>query len=228
MLEAFCRVHTLAKSRERHGAHCGPEGLFVDCVALLDCEQGSGPHKRWTPRPLTEINRDLARAYGLPIDASTKMRAFELIAMALSDDDLTLACIGAVQMGLPEIPEHGAEALAKCAFALARIGMLEKPEQRFAKYSSDQPRDWRGRWTVEGESGPSHNIRVAMNLDPNVASDADPGILLAQSGGYPVDLLDHEARGVIPSRNMSANRKSLCCSVPRWRLRLVGSPRMIT
>jgi len=71
------------------------------------------------------------------------------VAKALNDGDPARACIAAVFLGLPEIPEPTPQALLKCATALAEIGVLDaglqlvadailaKAAARFVKFNSN-------------------------------------------------------------------------------------------
>ena len=126
MLDApLARVHSLALRRDDRGVFCGPEGLFVGSVPLLDSEPASASKRRFSPRPLAELKRDLQHCYGLPVDATAKIDGIGAVARALNDGDLARACIAAVFLSLPEIPEHSPQALMKCATALAESGLLK-------------------------------------------------------------------------------------------------------
>ena len=117
-------MHSLAPGRDDRGVYCGPDGLFVGGAPLLDGEP-IGAGTRWAPRPLEKINCDLESLYGLPVDASTKMASLAAVAKALNEGDPARACIAAVFLGLPKIPDCSAPALMKCAMALAEIGLLK-------------------------------------------------------------------------------------------------------
>lgn len=119
------RMHTLSSSRDAQGVHCDAEGLFVGCVPLLEERPGFGLRKRWAVRPLAWINRDLEACYGLPIDVAAKMSGIEAVATALDERDVARACIVAVHLRIPPIPERTPLALAKCAAALAESGILD-------------------------------------------------------------------------------------------------------
>jgi len=121
----FGRVHALSLRRVGRGVFCGEDGLFVGPIPLLHNEPGSGGKRRWAPRPLATINRDLARCYGAPVDAMAKMGGIGAVARALNDADPARACIAAVHLRLPEVLDSSPLGLAKCAAALARTGLLK-------------------------------------------------------------------------------------------------------
>jgi hypothetical protein len=134
MLDApFGRVHTLALRRDDRGVFCGLDGLFVNSIPLLDSEPVGGGRKRFAPRPLADLNRDLERCYGLPVDATAKFDGIGAVARALNDGDPARACIAAVFLRLPEAPDFSGPSLMKCAAALSEIGLL-KADPRDAKH----------------------------------------------------------------------------------------------
>jgi hypothetical protein len=116
----FGRAHTLALRRDDRGVFCGADGLFVGSVPLLDSKLISPGKWRFSPRPLADLNRDLERCYGLPIDATAKIDGIGAVARALNDGDPARACIAAVFLRLPEIPDRTPQGLMKCATALGR------------------------------------------------------------------------------------------------------------
>lgn len=169
MLDPRIRTHTLASRRDEQAVHCDTDGLFVGPVPLLVREAGNGLRKSWAARPLAEINRDLERCYGLPIDVGSKMSGIETIAQALDERDLARACIVAVHLRIPPILEASPQALWKCAAALSDSGMLDVGgAARLAKFNPHH--DERGRFaTADGARGadaerlrPSHAVRVAQ------------------------------------------------------------------
>jgi len=121
----FGREHRLASGRDDRGVHCALDGLFVGSVPLLDSEPAGAGKRRFTPRPLAALNRDLERCYGLPVDAVAKMSGIAAVANALNEGDPARACIAAVFLRLPEIPERSPQALMKCATELAETGLLK-------------------------------------------------------------------------------------------------------
>lgn len=121
----FGRVHALSLRRDGRGVFCGEDGLFVGPIPLLREEPAIGGKRSWTPRALAAINRDLARCYGAPVDAMAKMGGIGAVARALTDADPARACIAAVHLRLPEIPDSSPQGLAKCATALAKTGLLK-------------------------------------------------------------------------------------------------------
>jgi hypothetical protein len=108
-------------------------------------------------------------------ERARRLSGLEVAARALEADDLAKATVATVLMKLPPL---SAEAMAK----LARDPTLKK-------YSPDQPRDERGRWTsgdADGTADPGEDatqarpVQVAAN-DTGVMSDAG-GILQPPRG----------------------------------------------
>jgi HK97 family phage portal protein len=59
------------------------------------------------------------------------------------------------------------------------------------RYAPDQPRDEIGRWTSGGGGFSTTGDRIALNVDPNVASDAG-GLIEPAQGAQPIDLLEEQ------------------------------------
>jgi hypothetical protein len=126
----------LAERRgDRHGPYCGPEGLYLGhspLIARID--------DAYRLRAEDEIAVLLAAA-DIGADAARLLPRLRLVAAALQRGETARAMIAAVHLKLPEIPEEG----------IARIARAEE----LLKYNFDpnEPRDWHGRWTDEGDGG---------------------------------------------------------------------------
>ena len=85
--------------RLRPGAiECDADGLRVGSVALLARDaKGS-----WTRRDGAELNRELSKLYGLPLDCERKSGGLDAIAAALTNGELARAQIGALLLRLPD------------------------------------------------------------------------------------------------------------------------------
>ena len=98
--ERFFRLDTESGS----GVRCDERGLFVGDAPLLEQNaERVGPAK-WRSRPLHELNRELAKAYGLPIAFDNKMGGVAAIAGALNHGDVARAQIGTLLLQLPNPP----------------------------------------------------------------------------------------------------------------------------
>jgi len=87
--------------RLRPGAtECDADGLRVGGVALL-ARDAKGA---WTKRDGGELNRELSKLYGLPLDCERKGRALDTVAAALTNGELARAQIGALLLQLPDPP----------------------------------------------------------------------------------------------------------------------------
>ena len=87
--------------RLRPGAiECDVDGLRVGGVALL-ARDAKGA---WTQRDRGELNRELSKLYGLPLDCERKGRALDTVAAALTNGELARAQIGALLLQLPDPP----------------------------------------------------------------------------------------------------------------------------
>ena len=119
------------------GLSCTHDGLSLAGVPLL-----SKTGKRFAPRSTPEVDALLGVGKG-EAERYRKLRSnLDLIAEALNRDDLAYAGIAAVLTATPELSRAAAARLAET-------------HERLAKYSPDQPRDGRGRWTRGEDGGPS-------------------------------------------------------------------------
>lgn len=158
-------------ARGGDGLCCDRRGIALGPVALVEAADANG-RRVYRLRPAEEIARALALAYDpfTTDDLARRLSGLEVAARALEADDLAKATVATVLMKLPPLSD---DAMAK----LARDPTLKK-------YSPDQPRDDRGRWTsgdgadaAADEAASTPPVRVAAN-DTGVMSDAG-GILPA-------------------------------------------------
>lgn len=90
--------------RAGDGVFCSEDGLFVGDVAMLKQVHDTSSHPRWEPRPARELNRDLSKRYGLPIELDAKMGGLSAIARALNCGDLIHARIATLHLRFPDPP----------------------------------------------------------------------------------------------------------------------------
>jgi hypothetical protein len=158
-------------ARGGDGLCCDRQGIALGPVALVEAADANG-RRVYRVRPAEEIARALALAYDpfTTDDLARRLSGLEVAARALEADDLAKATVATVLMKLPPL---SAEAMAKLAH-----------DPTLRKYSPDQPRDERGRWTSGAgadDATSASPVRVAAN-DTGVMSDAG-GILPAPASG---------------------------------------------
>lgn len=91
------------------------------------------------PRPADEISALMKAAYGQETYSNSLMAGLNVVAQALNRGDLGRAMVAALRLKLPELTPEGAIRIAQAHDTLT-------------KFDPSEPRDWRGRWTAEGES----------------------------------------------------------------------------
>ena len=118
--------------------YCNDDGVFIgpDC-ALIRAETDLAGHKSYTLRPRSEIAHLLDAAHVAHFGLDSLMSRLNAIAKALDDGDLGLAWIGALQLGLPELPDGAAVNRMAAADRLLKAG-----------FNPDEPRDPDGQWTA--------------------------------------------------------------------------------
>jgi hypothetical protein len=153
MLQPFMTMFRLT-TRGGPGLACDENGVALGPVALVDALSSNGGCV-YRARPAEEIARTLALAYGAfsADDLARRLSGLDVAARALEEGDLAKAGIATVLLKLPPLTT---EAFAKLA-----------AEPTLRKYSPDQPRDERGRWTSEDEAAPqrlSGETQVAQEI----------------------------------------------------------------
>lgn len=100
----FERYFRLADRAGGSGVCCNNQGLFIGETALLERADASDDRADWRPRPLADLNRDLARAYGLPVEFGAKIGGLATVARALGRGDLAYAQIATLLLQIPDPP----------------------------------------------------------------------------------------------------------------------------
>jgi hypothetical protein len=85
------------------GVFCDENGLLVGGVPLLERIRSNDSPEQWRPRPVFDLNRDLSKRYGLPIEISSKMGSLAAIARALDRGDLVHALIATTHLQFPDL-----------------------------------------------------------------------------------------------------------------------------
>jgi len=130
------RVVRLASNPHEDGLWCTAQGLSLAGQPLV-----TETEKGFEPRPLSELEATLRNVYGqnIRVRARDYLAGLNSVAKALSKSDLPLAMIGSVLLNLPDIPIFPVK-----------------------KYSDDEERDWRGRWT----DGSAEETRQPLPVEP--------------------------------------------------------------
>ena len=113
------------------GVYCGEDGVWLGPAELVARRAVGG----YRVRPAAEIEALLAAGYPVPPDATGCVAGLRRVASYLSEGNLPLAMIAAVQLRLGEIAEERIERLTR-ADTLLKAG-----------FNPDEPRDAHGRWS---------------------------------------------------------------------------------
>jgi hypothetical protein len=108
---------------------CSEDGLFVGDIPLLEKGAESGNTYQWRPRAVTDLNADLSKRFGLPIDCESKIAGFSAVARALNRGDLALAQMAALHLRIPTPKPltksvHSTKEVVELAMRLHASGML--------------------------------------------------------------------------------------------------------
>jgi hypothetical protein len=94
------RWFRLSVKRDPQGISCDDTGAFAGPVPLLTRNLGA-----WRPRPLSDINADLAAIYGVSIEFKSKISGLVVVARALDRRNVPLAQVAMLQLHLPDPPD---------------------------------------------------------------------------------------------------------------------------
>jgi hypothetical protein len=132
------------------GIFCGKNGVFAGTVPLLEqtCCGGPGGHDQWQPRPMSQINRDLSKCFGLPIEFNQKIGGLQVIAQALSRGDIIHAQMATLHLEIPDPPT-----LAKTAQTPAEITDLARQLKTSRLLKADWDPAKHPRWPAGSPEG---------------------------------------------------------------------------
>jgi hypothetical protein len=86
------------------GVSCSENGLFVGEVPILELTIGTNGSAQWQPRRMSDVNCDLSKRYGLPVELNAKTGELTAIARALGRGDLLCAQITTLHLRIPDPP----------------------------------------------------------------------------------------------------------------------------
>jgi hypothetical protein len=178
-----------------NGVSCDENGAFVGEVPLLEQPRGTRGLEPWRPRPVSDLNRDLGKRYGLPVECDAKIGGLAAIARALDRGDLFHAQIATLHLQIPDPPPPTQSAktrseIVDLARQLQASGLLKagwdptkhpplagrKPRRR--RWRVRTRRQYIGRvhsWRFEcaTHAGPTYNSRTARCSRRNSISVRD-------------------------------------------------------
>lgn len=96
--------HFSLSAEPGRGVFCGQSGVFVGGVPFLERRRNASGADEWQPRTATEVNRDLRKHYGMPIEFESKMSGLAGVCRALNRGDLIHAQIATLHLQIPEPP----------------------------------------------------------------------------------------------------------------------------
>jgi hypothetical protein len=168
--------HFRLSEQRNCGVFCDENGLLVGGVPLLERFRSSSGPGQWRPRQVFDLNRDLSKRYGLPIDISSKMRSLAAIARALDRGDLVHALIAAPHLQLPDPPD-----LAKSAPTVREAIDLARSLRTSGLLKADWDPTKHPRWPAgtPGSIGGEFAPRSSANVDSSLA-EPSPKLLPVQ------------------------------------------------
>jgi hypothetical protein len=154
------------------GLACTADGLLLGRTPLIArCDE------RFVVRERHEIERLFSRAFGDASAVERIMSGLGLVARALDAKDQCLACIAAVHLRIPDLPDFFARDRMEAEDALIKYARGEEPDPEWdpAKHPRTGAPPNPGWFApTDGEGNESSSVRTAENDDPNQRTDAPP------------------------------------------------------
>jgi hypothetical protein len=159
------------------GIACDAGGLFVGQTPLLEKVEGENGALVWRARATPDLDRDLSRAYGLPVTLAGRAIGLAAVARALASGELARAQITALYLRLPDPPsssatshpdQTGIEDLHRALHACSLL-KLEWDEAAHPRWPAGSPDGIGGEFAPQGAGGPSASL-----IDTQVGGMAIP------------------------------------------------------
>ncbi len=174
------------------GVRCDAKVLFIGETSLLERTRGPSGLLEWRPRPLFDLNRDLGKCYGLPVDFSSKIGGLAAVARALDRGDLVHAQIAALLLQIPDPP-----GLTKTPRTTSEITELARRLQASGLLKADWDPAKHPRWPAESPDGVGGQFAPKDEV-PGSAESVGPSAPIIQAQGTIAAPLDVPIPGEFP------------------------------
>lgn len=140
-------------------------------MPLLEQKTDSNGIGQWQPRAVSDLNRDLGKRYGLPIEFNAKTGGLVAVARALDRGDLVHAQIATLHLQIPDPP-----VLAKSAQSMSEILDLARQLRSSGLLKADWNPAKHPRWpagspdSIGGEFAPAGSA----SSDPAAGNESAP------------------------------------------------------
>ena len=157
------------------GIFCSEDGLFVGDVPLL--KQSGRASDLWQLRPISDLNRDLSRRYGLPIELDGKIGGLTAVARALNRGDLVHAQIAALHLRIPDPPSlaksrRTTSEIMDLAYRLRASGLLKADwdPAKHPRWPAGSPDSIGGQFAPTGSPSTDSNAPVIPVQAPVIST----------------------------------------------------------
>ncbi|HLJ42792.1 MAG TPA: hypothetical protein VKT12_01140, partial [Candidatus Binataceae bacterium] len=156
-------------SDDNLGLACTADGLLLGRTWLIERRD-----ERFVAREQHEIKRLFGRAYADASAAERIMSGLGTVAAALNADDRCLACIAAVHLRIPDLPDLSARDSMEVEDALIKYARAEEPDAECdpAKHPRTGTPPNPGWFAPSDGANNEAPVRLAENEDPNKVTDA--------------------------------------------------------
>jgi hypothetical protein len=172
------------------GVSCSKDGVFVGSVPLLS-HRSANEADQWQPRAASDLNRELGKYYGLPVEFDCKMAGLATVAQALNRGDLLHAQIATLHLQIPDPPRltkasRSAEDIIDLARQLTASGLLRADwdSTKHPRWPAGSPDSTGGQFAAVGSAteGPATQEPNAHVIPAQITIPVPP---LEIPGGMP-------------------------------------------
>jgi hypothetical protein len=113
--------------------------LFVGGVPILERASGNDGSTEWRPRPTKNLNRDLSKRCGLPVEIDSRIERLTGIGRALDRGDLVYAMMASLHLEFPDPPDPtkstpGHRAVVDLSRSLKASGLLKADPSKHPRW----------------------------------------------------------------------------------------------
>lgn len=165
-------------NRRGEGVFCGREGAFVGKTALLERTGAKNGRDFWQVRESAQLESELGKSYGFPVDFRSKLRGAETVARALNSGNLALAQIATLLLRLPDPPVQ-ADRLTSIDEKIDLLRRMQINDLLKADWDPDKHPRWPARSTegVGGQFAPADSGSDSSTSGPSPVSTRQSAII---------------------------------------------------
>jgi hypothetical protein len=175
--------YRLSPTHTPTGVSCSKDGVFVGEVPLLKRTRVPGGTDQWQPRDLHDINSDLSKRFGLPIEFGQKIAGLKVVTHAIGRDDIARAQFATLHLQIPEPPS-----LTKSARTTSEVVDLARRLHASGLLKLDWDPEKHPRWPAGSSGGVGGEFAPAGSEAENSTSEDSGAALIPAQFEIPMEI----------------------------------------